>query len=69
MTARQSEAARTFAELVRCGLVTADEIDKRARDALTGYIGAPGTVSRNIKDAVTLAHEVQAERSRKSVPG
>lgn len=62
----QDHDREDIAELVRCGLVTADEIDKRARDALTGYSGAPGTVSRNIKDAVALARKVQAERDGKS---
>ena len=31
-----------------------------------GYIGAPGTVTRNIQDAVALARNVQAERNGKS---
>lgn len=58
----QDHDREDIAELVRCGLVTADELDRRARDALTGYIGAPGTVGRNIEDAVALARRVQAER-------
>ena len=58
----QDHDREDIAELVRCGLVTAGEIEKRARDALTGYIGAPGTVTRNIKDAVALARKVEAER-------
>lgn len=62
----QDHDREDIAELVRCGLVTAEEIDERARDALTGYIGAPGTVSRNIKDAAALARKVQAERDGKS---
>ncbi len=58
----QDHDREDIAELVRCGLVTADELDERARAALTGYIGAPGTVIRNIRDAVALARKVQAER-------
>jgi hypothetical protein len=57
----QDHDREDIAELVRCGLVTADEIEKRAREALSGYIGAPGAVSRNITDAVALARKVQAE--------
>lgn len=62
----QDHDREDIAALVRCGLVTADEIDERARDALTGYVGAPGTVSRNIRDAVELARAVQAEGGGRS---
>ena len=62
----QDHDREDIAALVRCGLVTADEIDERARDALTGYVGAPGTVSRNIRDAVELAREVQAQGGSRS---
>ena len=58
----QDHDREDIAELVRCGLVTADEIDQRAREALTGYVGAPGTVTRNIEDAVALARKAQTER-------
>ena len=62
----QDHDREDIAELVRCGLVTADEIEKRAQDALAGYIGAPGTVRRNIKDAVALGRKVEAERDGRS---
>jgi hypothetical protein len=62
----QDHDREDIAALVRCGLVTADEIDERAREALKGYVGAPGTVSRNIRDAVELAREVQAEQGGRS---
>ena len=62
----QDHDREDIAELVRCGLVTADEIEKRAQDALTGYIGAPGTVRRNIEGAVALGRRVEAERDGQS---
>ncbi|HEX8758355.1 MAG TPA: DUF6036 family nucleotidyltransferase [Steroidobacteraceae bacterium] len=66
----QDHDREDIAELVRCGLVTADDMEKRAEDALSGYVGALGTVQRNIKDAVALARKVESERDRESAePG
>ena len=61
----QDHDREDIAELVRCGLVTADEMEQRAEDALTGYVGALGAVQRNIKDAVALARNVESERDGK----
>lgn len=50
--------------LVRQGLVAADELERRAQEAIEGggYICAMETVRGNIRDAVVLARKVQAER-------
>lgn len=51
-------------ELVRLGLTTADEIEKRATSALAGYVGGQAMLRLNIRDAVTLARETEAQRDR-----
>lgn len=48
-----------IAELVRLGLTTADEIEQRATDALTGYIGGQSMLKLNLQDAVALARKVE----------
>lgn len=50
--------------LVSKGLVTAEEIEQRAREAMIGYVGAPETVRRNIVEAVALARDAEAEEER-----
>jgi hypothetical protein len=44
--------------IVRAGLVTAEEINARAREALGGYVGNLRTVELNLVEAVTLANNV-----------
>jgi hypothetical protein len=51
-----------IAALVRLGLTTADEIERRATSALAGYVGGQAMLQPNIRDAVALAREVEAER-------
>lgn len=51
------------AELVRLGLTSADEIDKRARAALGGYVGGQSMLLLNLKDAVQLARDIEAGRA------
>lgn len=50
-----------IAALVRLGLTTADEIEKRATSALAGYVGGQAMLRLNLRDAVTLARQVEAE--------
>jgi hypothetical protein len=50
-----------IAALVRLGLTTADEIEQRAMSAIGGYIGGLAMLQLNLRDAVTLAREVEAE--------
>jgi hypothetical protein len=51
-----------IAELVRLGLTSADEIEQRATVALTGYVGGQAMLRLNLRDAVALARQVEAER-------
>lgn len=41
--------------LVRLGLTTADDIERRATHALVGYVGGQAMVRTNLRDAVALA--------------
>lgn len=52
-----------IAELVRIGLTTADEIEKRAMSALDGYVGGRGMLLYNLRDAVAIARQVETERA------
>ena len=51
-----------IAALVRLGLTTAKEIEQRATSALAGYIGGQALLRLNLRDALALAREVEAER-------
>jgi hypothetical protein len=51
-----------IAALVRLGLTTADEIERRATSALAAYVGGQTMLQLNLRDAVTLARQVEAER-------
>lgn len=51
-----------IAELVRQGLTTADDIEQRATSALGGYVGGLAMLRLNLRDAVALARQVEAER-------
>lgn len=51
-----------IAELVRLGLTTADEIEQRATSALGGYVGGLAMLRLNLRDAVAMAHQVEAQR-------
>jgi hypothetical protein len=55
-----------IAELVRLGLVTADQIAQRASSALGGYVGGLAMLRLNLQDAVALARRVEAERASSS---
>ncbi len=55
-----------IADLVRAGLVTATAIQRRAEQALTGYIGNLSDVRARIGSAVALAGQVEAERATRS---
>jgi hypothetical protein len=52
-----------IAELVRRGLTTANEIEQRATSALGGYVGGLAMLRLNLRDAVALARQVEAERN------
>ena len=50
------------AELVRLGLTTANEIEQRATQAMAGYVGGLPMLRLNLRDAVALARQAEAER-------
>jgi hypothetical protein len=50
-----------IAELVRLKLTTADAIEQRASSALGGYVGGLAMLRLNLRDAVALARQVEAE--------
>lgn len=52
-----------IATLVRLGLTSADAIEQRAKNALAGYIGGQAMLKLNLRDAVALARQVEADRS------
>lgn len=49
-----------IAELVRLGLTSSDEIEQRATQALDGYVGGLAMLRLNLRDAVALARQVEA---------
>jgi hypothetical protein len=51
-----------IAELVRLKLTTADAIEQRATSALGGYVGGLAMLRLNLRDAVALARQVEAQR-------
>jgi hypothetical protein len=51
-----------IAALVRLGLTTADDIEQRATSALAGYVGGQAMLLLNLRDAVALARQIEAER-------
>lgn len=53
-----------IAELVRLGLTSSDEIEQRATSALGGYVGGLAMVRLNLRDAVTLARQIESERDQ-----
>jgi hypothetical protein len=50
-----------IAALVRLGLTTADEIERRATGALAGYVGGQAMLRSNLRNAVALARQAEAE--------
>ena len=52
-----------IAALVRLGLTTADEIERRANSALAGYVGGQAMLLLNLRDAVTMARAAERERA------
>ncbi|WP_432262989.1 DUF6036 family nucleotidyltransferase [Cupriavidus sp. TMH.W2] len=50
-----------IAALVRLGLTRADDIERRATSALAGYIGGQALLRVNLRDAVALARQAEAE--------
>ncbi len=48
--------------LVRLGLTTADEIERRANNAMVGCIGGQALLQVNLQDALTIARNAEACR-------
>lgn len=57
----QDNDREDIAALVRGGLTTADAIEKRAAQALGGFVGNTRMLEHNIHDAVALARTAEAE--------
>jgi hypothetical protein len=51
-----------IAELVRLGLTTAEAIEQRATNALGSFVGGLAMLRLNLRDAVALARQVEAQR-------
>lgn len=51
-----------IAALVRLGLTTSDEIERRATSALGGYVGGMAMLRLNLRDALVLARQVEAAK-------
>ncbi len=49
-----------IAALIRLGLTSADEIERRATSALAGYVGGHAMLLLNLRDAVALARRVES---------
>lgn len=52
-----------IAALVRLGLASASEIERRATGALAGYVGNLSMLELNVRDAVALARAAEQERA------
>lgn len=55
-----------IAALMHLGLTTADEIERRATSALGGYVGGLAMLRLNLRDALALARQVEAQRSKEA---
>jgi len=51
-----------IASLVRLGLVGADAMEQRANSAIAGFVGGQAMLRLNLRDAVALARDVEAQR-------
>jgi hypothetical protein len=59
---QENDTTWLAAELVRLGLTNADAIEQRALAALTGCVGGQPMLRLNLRNAVALACQVEAER-------
>ncbi|OJU90285.1 MAG: hypothetical protein BGO13_02825 [Burkholderiales bacterium 66-5] len=50
--------------LVQLGLTNADAIERRATQAMAGYVGSMAMLQRNLRDAVALARRTQTSPPR-----
>lgn len=48
--------------LVREGLTSADDIERRAMAAIDGFVGGKAMLAMNVQDAVKLAREAESQR-------
>lgn len=51
-----------IAALVGLGLTSADEIEQRATEAMSGYVGGQGMLRLNLRDAIALARKIELGR-------
>ena len=57
-----------IAALVRLGLTTADEIERRATSAVAGYVGGLAMLRLNLREAVALARHVELKKPEAGIP-
>lgn len=50
----QDNDREDIAALAQAGLVRADQIERRANEALAGYIGSPASIRANLREALDL---------------
>lgn len=53
-----------IATLVRLGLVSADDMERRATGAIAGFVGGQSMLLLNLRDAVALARHAEAQLQR-----
>jgi hypothetical protein len=53
-----------IATLVRLGLVSADDMERRAAGAIAGFVGGQAMLLLNLRDAVALARHAEAQLQR-----
>lgn len=58
-----------IAALVRLGLTSSAEIEKRANEALAGFVGGLQMLTLNLRDAVGLARQAEDAQSTAHRPG
>lgn len=55
----QGNDREDIAALAQAGLVRTDEIERRANEALAGYIGSPASIRVNLRDALDIVREIE----------
>ena len=54
-----------IAGLVEAGLVEADALERRASEAMSGFVGSVDMIRHNLRDAVEFAREIEKSRRPK----
>lgn len=57
-----------IASIVSLGLTTADEVERRATEAMPGYVGNMPFLKANLRDALAMIRGMEAAREQASAP-